>query len=59
MGLSNQVKVAGDDSRKNNEIQQYGKEELVLDILNDDLIEKVRVKIPCKFAQTVLLLLNE
>lgn len=25
------------------------KDELVLDVLNDDLIEKVRVKISCKF----------
>lgn len=48
MGLSNQGKVAGDNAGRKNEIQECGKEELVLDILNDDLIEKVRVKIPCK-----------
>lgn len=36
-----------DTSKKEN--LECGKEELVLDILNDDLIGKVRAKIPCKF----------
>lgn len=48
MGLSNQEKVTSDDAGRKIGIQEFGKEELVLDILNDDLIEKVRVKIPCK-----------
>lgn len=43
-----------DTSKK--EILECGKEELVLDILNDDLIGKVRAKIPCKLNDAKQLL---